>query len=285
MCKKTMLVLAFITAALAIALIGFNVVIAKENADYATLEHTTYSTKNKNKSQDVEEINDKMMVLSGWVGVDNLVVKNKPSKNAKAVGYLPFNEKIEYEGFDNKWFKINYNGEDAYVNSKYILDEDTGYDSYEQYILDTEIGYTSYDLPSNSGFKSYMDYRTITATDSKQYALQMSYAETGDNGIRMVNGRYCLAIGSRFTSDIGQYFDLILTNGTVIPCVLADQKADVDTDSSNIITAHNGCVSEFVVNTDYLNETVKQRGDISYAENGWDASVQTIKLYNKNAFE
>lgn len=285
MCKKTMLVLAFVLAALAAVLIGFNVVIAKENMNYVTLEHTACSVENETKTQDVEEINDKMMVLSGWVGVDNLVVHNKPSKSGKVVGYLSFNEEIEYEGFDNKWFKIKYDGKDAYVNSKYILDEDTGYDSYEQYVLDTVVGYTRFYLPNSSGFKSFMDYRAITATGSDQYRLQTLYAKTGANGIRMVNGRYCVAIGSRFSSDIGQYFDLILANGTVIPCVLADQKADVHTDSDNIITEHNGCLSEFVVSTEHLDTTVKQRGNVSYAEEGWNSPVVELKLYNYNAFE
>lgn len=285
MCKKTMLAFAFVLAALAVVLISFNVMIAKENMNYVTLEHTISSVESKSKPQDVEEINDKMMVLSGWVGVDNLAVKNKPSKSGKVVGYLPFNEEIQYEGFDNKWFKINYNGKIAYVNSKYILDEDTGYDSYEQYILDTVVGYTRFYLPNNSGFKSFMDYRAITSTGSDQYKLQSMYAETGANGIRMVNGRYCVAVGSHFTSDIGQYFDLILANGTVIPCVLADQKANIHTDSNNIITAHNGCATEFVVDTGYLNSTVQQRGNVSYAEDGWDSPVVQLKLYNKNAFE
>jgi hypothetical protein len=280
-----MLAFAFVLAALAVVLISFNVMIVKENMNYVTLEHTTSSVESKSKPQDVEEINDKMMVLSGWVGVDNLAVKNKPSKFGKVIGYLPFNEEIKYEGFDNKWFKINYNGKNAYVNSKYILDEDTGYDSYEQYILDTVVGYTRFYLPNNSGFKSFMDYRAITSTGSDQYKLQSMYAETGANGIRMVNGRYCVAVGSHFTSDIGQYFDLILENGTVIPCVLADQKADAHTDSNQIITEHNGCLSEFVVDTGYLNTTVQQRGNASYAEEGWDSPAVEIKVYNKNAFE
>lgn len=246
--------------------------------DYVVHEHAE-------QAQDFEEINDRVMVLDGWVGKDNLAVKNKPSKSGKVIGHLQFNDKISYEGFDKKWFKISYNGKEAYVNSKYILDEDSGYDSYEQYVLDTEIGYTRFYLPNNSGFKSYMDYRTITSTGSNQYKLQTLYAETGDNGIRMVDGRYCVAVGSHFTNDIGQYFDLILANGTVIPCVLSDQKANVHTDSDNIITEHNGCLSEFVVDTNYLNDTVKQRGSISYAEDGWDSPVVELKLYNKNVLD
>ena len=275
--KRALFALSVIVSALMFVLIAFNIM-TTENV--VTQEHSV--TK---QTEHIENISDKAMVLDGWVCVDNLSVKSNPSKSSKTVGNLEFNEKIEYEGFDKKWFKIEYNGEDAYVNSKYIADKDIGYDSYEQYVLDTVIGYTKFSLPENSGFKSFMDYRAITATGSDQYKLQMLYAETGSNGIRMVNGRYCVAVGSRFTNDIGQYFDLILANGIVIPCVLADQKADVHTDSNNIITEHNGCLSEFVVDTGYLNSTVKQRGNISYAEEGWDSPVVELKLYNKNVFD
>lgn len=276
--KKALIALSVIISVLMLVLIIFNV-IAADN----TVMQKHYRP--REATENVENISDKPMILNGWVGVYNLAIRNKPSESGKAIGYLPFNEKISYEGFDKQWFKIQYKGKDAYVNSKYILDEDTGYDSYEQYALDTIYGYTRFYLPNSSGFKSFMDYRTITATGSDQYKLQNLYAKTSENGIRMVNGRYCLAIGSRFTSDIGQYFDLILANGTVIPCILADQKADAHTDSNNIITEHNGCLSEFVVDTGYLNPTVRQRGNASYAEEGWDSPVVELKLYNKNVFD
>ena len=275
--KRALIALSVIVSALMFVLIAFNIM-ATENV--VTQEHSV--TK---QTEHIENISDKAMVLDGWVCVDNLSVKSNPSKSSKTIGNLEFNKKIEYEGFDKKWFKIKYNGEDAYVNSKYIIDEDTGYNSYEQYILDAVAGYIKFSLPENSGFKSFMDYRAITSTGSDQYKLQTLYAETGSNGIRMVNGRYCVAVGSHFTSDIGQYFDLILANGTVIPCVLSDQKADVHTDSGNIVTEHNGCVSEFVVDTGYLNSAVKQRGNISYAKEGWDSPVAELKLYNKNVFD
>lgn len=231
------------------------------------------------------EISDEILILKGWVGVEELCIRKEPSESGEIVGSFSFNEEITYSVYDNDWLIIQYNGESAYVRSKYILDENTGYESYSQYILDKVIGFISYDAPATSGFKSFMDYRTITSTSSKQYILQSSHAETGKHGIRMVNGRYCLAIGSHFTSDIGQYFDLILANGTIIQCVLADQKADIHTDSNNIITRHNGCATEFVVDTNYLDPTVRQRGNVSYAEENWDSPVVEIKVYNKNVFE
>lgn len=147
------------------------------------------------------------------------------------------------------------------------------------------VSYESYDAPNNSGFKSFMDYRTITNTESQQYKLQQHYAYTGEYGIRMADSRYIVAIGTYFTPDIGQYFDIILENGTVIPCILGDQKADADTDSNNIITKHNGCMSEFIVDSYALNKDVKFYGDMSYCLKDWNSPIKTIKVYNRNIFE
>lgn len=234
---------------------------------------------------DDAEISDEILILKGWAGVEELYIRKEPSESGEVVGSFSFNEEIAYSVYDNDWLLIQYNEESAYVRSKYILDEDAGYESYSQYILDKVIGFTSYDAPATSGFKSFMDYRTITSTSSKQYRLQSSYAKTGSHGIRMVNDRYCVAVGSRFASDIGQYLDLILENGVVIPCVLADQKADVHTDSMNAVTMHNGCMSEFIVDEDNLSSMAKQYGDISQCETGWNSPVVQVKVYNKSVFD
>lgn len=168
-----------------------------------------------------------------------------------------------------------------------IKDKEKAEESDDEYadLTAKYVSYETYDAPNNSGFKSFMDYRTITNTDSKQYMLQQHYAETGEHGIRMADSRYIVAIGTYFTSDVGQYFDIILENGTVIPCILGDQKADVDTDSDNIITKHNGCMSEFIVDSDALNEDIKFHGDMSYCLKDWDSPIKTIKVYNRNIFE
>lgn len=139
--------------------------------------------------------------------------------------------------------------------------------------------YKDFDAPNNSGFKSYMSYKCITSKSSPQYKLQNERAYTGEYGIRQVDGRFCVALGSYFTTEIGTYFDLILENGTVIPCILADQKADKDTDSQNIITNHNGCLSEFVVDLSVLHSMSKRMGDVSYCNDSWNSPVKIIRVY------
>lgn len=180
-------------------------------------------------------------------------------------------------------------------NAKYIematyVEEETPiiYDvvedaSYEQKKEDNS--YTSLDVQYTTGFKSFMDYRTITDESSKQYELQDKYAYTGNYGIRMVDGRYCIALGSYFTSEIGQYVDLVLDTGVVVPCVLADQKDDEYTDDMNVTTTHNGCMSEFVVSTEDLGDAVKLYGDISYCNNIFNGNVIEVRVYDNNVFD
>ncbi len=144
--------------------------------------------------------------------------------------------------------------------------------------VENAVGYSNCDVPSNNTIKSYMDYRCITDKSSRQYKLQQSSAYTGDYGIRMVNERYCIAVGSYYTITIGQHIDVELENGNVIKAILADCKDDAHTDATNRINP-NGSVVEFVVDTQTLDNTAKIMGDISYV-NGWDSKIINIKIYD-----
>ena len=150
-------------------------------------------------------------------------------------------------------------------------------DSTENTKTETTTDYKDCKVPSNNSIKSYMDYRCITSPKSRQYQLQQSLAYTGDYGIRMVGERYCVAVGSYYTTTIGQYIDIELANGEVIQGILADCKANAHTDDSNRINP-NGSVIEFVVDTKVLDETARIMGDISYVNN-WDSKVVNIKVY------
>lgn len=202
---------------------------------------------------------------TGWTTV-SVNVRKGPSTNTDILDTYTFNKKVKYVEYNDEWVKIKYKNSTAYMCKKYISKH--------------KKAYTEFDVPYNSGFKSYMDYKCITSTGSKQYKLQHSSAYTGKYGIRQINGRYCVAVGSHFTTDIGTSFDLVLENGTVIPCILADAKADKDTDYNNIVTAHNGCVSEFVVDTNSLYRKAKLMGDISYCNDEWNSPVKKIRVYD-----
>lgn len=133
-----------------------------------------------------------------------------------------------------------------------------------------------YVCPNNS-FKSYMSYKAITNKSSLQYKLQQK-AYTGEYGIRMVEGRYCIALGSYYSENIGTKIDLIMANGSILPCILGDQKADQHTDAQNI-RARDGSVVEFIIDKKSLHKTARQMGDISYADAKFSGEILEIRVY------
>lgn len=99
---------------------------------------------------------------------------------------------------------------------------------------------------------SYMDWRTITDPDSEQWALQQYCYTDPTTGIRMCNGRYCIALGQEHTDRKGQYVDVTLDNGIVINCIVADCKRYCDTQGGYGVIGADGGIIEFVVDEDYL---------------------------------
>lgn len=216
----------------------------------------------------IEKVYESEDLHNGWITA-NLNVRASPSLEGDILDVYRFNTLIQYHKFNDDWAKIVYPDGVAYVSSRYISNE--------------ELNYRSYSVPLTSGFKSYMPYTAITSKSSPQYKLQQ-IAYTGNYGIRMFDNRYCVAIGTGFNADVGTYFDLILANGTVIPCIVADIKSDKHTDSNHMVTKASGCLSEFITNSKNLNHKVKQMGDISYCCDNWKSPVYKIRIYDKGVF-
>ena len=199
----------------------------------------------------------------------NVNVRKEPSMDSEVLEVFPFNKYVQFFQYDDEWVSINYCLSNevitAYIKAEYVSIE--------------ECPYTSYLTPNNI-IKSYMDYGCIKTW--KQHDLQ-KIAYTGNYGIRQVNGRYCVAVGSAFTTEIGTYIDLVLENGEIIPCILADCKDDEDTDINNIIT-HDGSLAEFVVETSNLSKVVIRKGDISFVNEKWNSPIVKVKIYEKKVY-
>ena len=219
----------------------------------------------------VEHINSTIVeeYYNGWT-TTNVNVRNEPSTDSEVLEVYSFNTPIQYYKFNDEWAKIVYPTGYAYMSLQYISNE--------------KLNYRDYTVPITSGFKSYMPYTAITNKASKQFKLQQM-ASDGTYGIRTVNNRYCVAIGTAFNAQVGTYFDLILANETVISCIVSDIKADKHTDKNNMITVSNGCLTEFIVNSNILDRNAKRMGDISYCCDEWNSRVEKIRVYDKNIFE
>lgn len=117
-------------------------------------------------------------------------------------------------------------------------------------------------ITGQTEFKSYERYTAITRKSSDQYKLQQ-IAYTGDYGIRMVDGRYCVALGSRWSVTIGEKLDVYMEDGTVIPVILGDCKQDRHTDATNSWGLDNGDVLEFIVDEDMIPDLVRKTGSLN----------------------
>ena len=137
-------------------------------------------------------------------------------------------------------------------------------------------------IPEHEDFKSYMSYKALTAWGQKD--LQ-DVAYDGTYGIRMVDGRYCVAVGTGCDTVVGDYITLVLENGVSIPAIVGDIKADAHTDSSRLITKANGCCSEFIVNTSLVEDSVLRSGSISNCTENWKSPVVEIVIHGINYFD
>lgn len=213
--------------------------------------------------------NPSIVVYCGETNDEHVMVFEKPSAKSKLLGYLRYGELVYGTLTDNeKWLEVTYNGSVGYIlNSKFSVGD---------------IPSRMYKMPANTGYKSFMYSSSIKSWDPAKVKKK---AKIGKYGILTVNDRFCVAIGTAANVPDGQYFDAILKNGTVIPCVKCDTKANCDTLANNMITKSNGCCLEFVVDKKQLNSKAKGRGDISFVSSDWSSPVAKLEIYNYNVLK
>lgn len=124
----------------------------------------------------------------------------------------------------------------------------------------------------NSACYPYMDYRCVTSTRSTQYKILRSTQSFSDtkHGIRMVHtaygDRYCIAIGQGYKARCGALVDVVLKDGTIIPCIVGDMKAGCDTDRTMRYAPYGGSVVEIVVDYACFNRKASQYADIFHGQ-------------------
>lgn len=197
-------------------------------------------------------------------------VRSDASVESSILCTLLWNTHLEFRKYNSEWKKVVLNnGTVGYINTQYVTRKEA-----TNKVLGTVREHQ----------KSYMDYRTVTARGTKAYHVSRTLAYTGAYGIRQIDGRFLCAVGTYYASEneVGKYVDLILANGTVIPCILGDTKANKDTDSSNMYTRHDHSVVEFIVDTGSLSSKVRRQGNLNYANSNWNSSIVDIRVYDKS---
>lgn len=132
----------------------------------------------------------------------------------------------------------------------------------------------SMEIPAfNSGQKTFMDYRAITDTTSRQYKLQQT-AYTNEIGLRCYDNCYMVAMGTYY-GDVGDRFQITFASGETITAIMGDIKDDKHTDTKH--QHRDGNIVEFIVDSKMLPEEVWYHGDISYLDNIFEGKVISIK--------
>ena len=149
--------------------------------------------------------------------------------------------------------------------------------------------YTSLGVPNiNSSFKTWMDYRTVTNTESDQYKLIKTYGWCDDYGFIRATGErdlgidddyYIIALGSYYGTEIGTKYRITTDTGNVFYGVLGDLKDDRHTNSTHQYAGNNDVV-EFIVDTRYLHKDVKKMGSAGVFEplKGNISSIEKIEF-------
>lgn len=118
-----------------------------------------------------------------------------------------------------------------------------------------------YAVPSiNTNFKSYTNY-TLLSKRSIQWKLQEK-AYTDENGLRKIDNYYLAAMGSYYSTTIGDTFRLTTDTGAVFDIILCDGKSDRHTDSKHMYTVSNNCMVEFYVDIPKFNPYAKRMGSV-----------------------
>lgn len=128
------------------------------------------------------------------------------------------------------------------------------------------------DEKANNGFKSYMDYRTITCPSSQQYAMQQE-AWTDELGLRRYGDYYMVALGTFYAKGCGETFRITLDSGFAFDVITGDIKDDKHTDEKH--QHRNGVIVEFIVDSKAISKKCRVMGDMSHA--GFSGRIESIQ--------
>ena len=145
------------------------------------------------------------------------------------------------------------------------------------------IVYITMQIPNtDTSFKTYMDYRTITDETSPQWDIQ-EIAYIDKQGFQRVNDDYVVAMGTYYSDVMGTRFRITLENDKEFTVILGDKKRDDETDKKNMyhpVYDENGDffganVIEFIVDTEMIDEDILKLGTLSSL--GFEGNIVKIE--------
>lgn len=144
------------------------------------------------------------------------------------------------------------------------------------------------ELPEiNTNVKLFTDYRAYNLWWTPHYRLQQS-ARTDERGLRRFGDDYIVALGSYYSTNIGDRFRVTLDNGNCFTVIFGDGKCDVDCDSQCMYTPctdYSGeaaaNVLEFIIDRDILDASVYAYGSIEILD-GFEGNIVEMEYLGRD---
>lgn len=141
------------------------------------------------------------------------------------------------------------------------------------------------ELPNiSTNIKLFTDYRYYDLWYTPHYRLQQE-AWTDELGFRRFNEDYIVALGSYYSTNIGDRFEVTLDTGTVFTVILGDGKWDADCDPLCMYTPcidYDGCLSgnllEFIVDDQVLDKEVYEYGSLDMLQQFKGSIIKMVYL-------
>ena len=141
------------------------------------------------------------------------------------------------------------------------------------------------DLPEiSTNVKLFTDYHVYNLWYTPHYRLQQ-LSWTDSQGFRRYNNDYIVALGSYYSTDIGDRFKITLDTGKTFTVILGDGKVDADCDSKNMYTPcidYEGNAAanllEFVIDENVMLVEVYSYGSVDYIEDFQGDVVEMVYL-------
>ena len=132
-------------------------------------------------------------------------------------------------------------------------------------------------LPQGLGdVYTFMGWQMITAPSSDQYALREKAGMVFDEeGFGIVDGRYVIAMTQTY-GRVGDYVDIYLANGTVLPCIIGDIKGYSDPGVNEWGHMHGQNVVEFVVDTNTWYDNGHANPGTESCHPEWKSTVEKV---------
>lgn len=213
------------------------------------------------------------------------ISKNVPRFMAKNGSLFKFAKKSSYKDkdalFENQHEKDTIQTSQEQINREQneVIEENHSQDATTENTDVNKVNGIKMALPTSipRTFKCFAYYTALSSNNKVQ-----KIAYTDELGFRKVDNYYTVALGTYYSSTLGDLFH-ITTKGGEYDVIVTDIKSDAHTDSLHMYSVGSKCMCEFYVDGKTLVNSVRIKGSCEVARKEFSGAITSI-TYMGNYF-